>query len=47
MDDLELEASGGGRPDGINFIPCVRFVKRGVAKAQPEKVRTEKGSRET
>lgn len=25
-------------PSVINFIPCIRFVKRGVAKEQPEKV---------
>lgn len=25
-------------PSVVNFIPCIRFVKRGVAKEQPEKV---------
>ena len=33
MDELE-EYSG----DGINFIPCIKFVQRGVAKSQPDKV---------
>lgn len=26
-------------PSAVNFIPCMRFVKRGVAKEQPHKVR--------
>lgn len=26
-------------PSVVNFIPCMRFVKRGVAKEQPHKVR--------
>lgn len=25
-------------PTAVNFIPCICFVKRGVAKEQPEKV---------
>lgn len=25
-------------PTAVNFIPCMCFVKRGVAKEQPEKV---------
>merc|ERR1712012_904345 len=38
MDDLEdLFEKGDG--NGINFIPCVKWVKRGVAKSQPEKVK--------
>jgi hypothetical protein len=23
----------------VNFVPCIHFVKRGIAKARPEKVR--------
>merc|ERR1712088_521288 len=34
MDELE-EYSG----DGINFIPCIKFIQRGVAKSQPDKVK--------
>lgn len=36
MDDLEDLVEKG---DGINFIPCVKWVKRGAAKSQPEKVK--------
>ncbi len=36
MDELELDATTG---DGVNFIPCLRWVRRGVAKAEPEQVR--------
>ena len=37
MDDLEeLYEKGDGT--GLNFIPCVKWVKRGAAKSQPEKV---------
>ena len=38
MDDLEDLVEKG---DGINFIPCVKWVKRGAAKSQPEKVKFE------
>ena len=34
MDELE-EMSG----DGVNFIPCLKFVSRGVAKPTPDKVK--------
>lgn len=36
MDDLEELVEKG---DGVNFIPCVKWVQRGVAKAQPEKIK--------
>lgn len=41
MDPLaELEEiSERGEKGGINFIPCIKWVQRGVAKSQPEKVR--------
>ena len=41
MDDLE-DLFEKGEGNGINFIPCVKWVKRGVAKAEPEKVRIRK-----
>ena len=37
MDELEHESTSGFT-DGANFIPCLTWVKRGVAKSQPEKV---------
>ena len=36
MDDLEELVERG---DGVNFIPCVKWVPRGAAKAVPEKVK--------
>ena len=41
MDDLE-DLFEKGEGNGINFIPCVKWVQRGVAKSEPEKVRTKK-----
>lgn len=35
MDELEELADKG---DGVNFIPCLKWVTKGVSKAQPEKV---------
>jgi len=35
--DLE-EIAERGEKGGINFIPCIKWVQRGVAKSQPEKV---------
>lgn len=35
MDELE-EYTGDSK--GINFIPCLKFIQRGVAKSQPDKV---------
>lgn len=33
-EDWEDEVAG----QNVNFIPCVKWIKRGVAKSQPEKV---------
>ena len=40
MDPLaELEAiSERGEHGGVNFVPCLKWIQRGVAKAVPEKV---------
>jgi hypothetical protein len=40
MDPLsELEKLTERGEGGTNFIPCIKWVQRGVAKADPEKVR--------
>ena len=36
MDDLEEVVERG---EGLNFIPCLKWVRRGAAKAVPEKVK--------
>ena len=41
MDEVE-DLFEKGEGNGINFIPCVKWVQRGVAKSEPEKVRTKK-----
>ena len=28
------------RGEGVNFIPCLKWIRRGVAKSQPEKVKS-------
>jgi len=39
MDPLkDLEAISERGEGGVNFIPCLKWVQRGVAKSQPEKV---------
>jgi hypothetical protein len=40
MDELEKEDEfGTGDHTGINFIPCVKWVRRGVAMTHPERVK--------
>ena len=39
MDEVE-DLFEKGEGNGINFIPCVKWVQRGVAKSEPEKVRS-------
>ena len=34
MDELEEYSES----KGVNFIPCLKFIQRGVAKSQPDKV---------
>ena len=41
MDEVE-DLFEKGEGNGINFIPCVKWVQRGVAKSEPEKVRIKK-----
>lgn len=38
---MDLEALANTESN-INFIPCLKWVKRGVAKANPEKVQLTK-----
>ncbi|XP_017779248.1 PREDICTED: periodic tryptophan protein 1 homolog [Nicrophorus vespilloides] len=39
---MDLEENELSEPNSINFIPCLKWVKKGVAKANPEKVQLTK-----
>lgn len=36
---FEMEEENEQDPNAVNFVPCLCFVKRGVAKENPDKVR--------